>query len=208
MPQVEVIGKDSKSVGKAELPDSIFGVEVKRGLLHEVVRNHNANKRQGTACTKTKGLVRGGGRKPFKQKGTGRARQGSNRSPLMKGGGTVFGPQPRDYSYRLPKKVKWLALSSALTAKLNDGEVMVVDNLSVAEPKTKLVKGILDGLGLTKNVLMIVPEKDAALELAVRNIPKVHVARVGELNVASIIKHEKLLIAKDAIKRMEEAYLG
>jgi large subunit ribosomal protein L4 len=208
MPQVEVIGKDSKSVGKADLPDSIFGVKVKRGLLHEVVRNHNANKRQGTACTKTKGLVRGGGRKPFKQKGTGRARQGSNRSPLMKGGGTVFGPQPRDYSYKLPKKVKWLALSSALTAKLNDGEVIVVDSLSVAEPKTKLVKGMLDGLGLTKNVLMIVPEKDAALELAVRNIPKVHVARVGELNAASIIKHEKLLIAKDAIKRMEEAYLG
>lgn len=208
MPQVEVIGKDSKSVGKADLPDSIFGVKVKRGLLHEVVRNHNANKRQGTACTKTKGLVRGGGRKPFKQKGTGRARQGSNRSPLMRGGGTVFGPQPRDYSYKLPKKVKWLALSSALTAKLNDGEVIVVDSLSVAEPKTKLVKGMLDGLGLTKNVLMIVPEKDAALELAVRNIPKVHVARVGELNAASIIKHEKLLIAKDAIKRMEEAYLG
>jgi large subunit ribosomal protein L4 len=126
----------------------------------------------------------------------------------MRGGGTVFGPQPRDYSYKLPKKVKWLALSSALTAKLNDGEVMVVDSLSVAEPKTKLVKGMLDGLGLTKNVLMIVPEKDAALELAVRNIPKVHVARVGELNAASIIKHEKLLIAKDAIKRMEEAYLG
>ena len=208
MPQVEVIGKDSKSVGKADLPDSIFGVEVKRGLLHEVVRNHNANKRQGTACTKTKGLVRGGGRKPFKQKGTGRARQGSNRSPLLRGGGTVFGPQPRDYSYKLPKKVKWLALSSALTAKLIDGEVMVVDSLSVAEPKTKLVKGMLDGLGLTKNVLLIVPEKDAVLELAVRNIPKVHVARVGELNVASILKHEKLLIAKDAIKRMEEAYLG
>ena len=95
MPQVEVIGKDSKSVGKADLPDSIFGVEVKRGLLHEVVRNHNANKRQGTACTKTKGLVRGGGRKPFKQKGTGRARQGSNRSPLLRGGGTVFGPSAK-----------------------------------------------------------------------------------------------------------------
>ncbi len=208
MPQVEVIGEDSKSVGKADLPESIFGVEVKRGLLHEVVRNHNANKRQGTACTKTKGLVRGGGRKPFKQKGTGRARQGSIRSPLMRGGGTVFGPQPRDYSYKLPKKVKWLALSSALTAKLNDGEVLVVDKLSVAEPKTKLVKGMLEGMGLSKSVLLIIPEKDAALELAVRNIPKVNVARVGELNVASIIKHEKLLIAKDAIKRMEEAYLG
>jgi len=208
MPKVEVIGKENKSVGQADLPDSIFGVEVKIGLLHEVVRNQNANRRQGTACTKTKGLVSGGGRKPFKQKGTGRARQGSNRSPLMRGGGTVFGPQPRDYSYKLPKKVKWLALSSALTAKLNDGEVMVVDNLTVSEPKTKLVKGMLESLGLKNNVLLIIPEKNVDLELAVRNIPKVHVARVGELNVSSVLKHEKLIIAKDAIKRMEEAYLG
>lgn len=208
MPKVEVIGRDNTSVGQAELPDAIFGVEVKKGLLHEVVRNHNANRRQGTACTKTKGLVSGGGKKPFKQKGTGRARQGSNRSPLMRGGGTVFGPQPRDYSYRLPKKVKWLALSSALTAKLNDGEVVVVDSLSVSEAKTKIVKGLLAGLGLKGNVLMIIPEKNTDLELAVRNIPKVHVARVGELNVSSVLNHEKLLIAKDAIKRMEEAYLG
>lgn len=208
MPQVDVIGKDNKAAGKTDLPDAIFGVEVRTGLLHEVVRNRNANKRQGNACTKTRGLVRGGGRKPFKQKGTGRARQGSNRSPLLKGGGTVFGPRPRDYSYKLPKKVKWLALSSALSAKLNSGEVVVVDDLSVAEPKTKLVKALLEGYGLTNNVLMIVPEKNEGLELASRNIPKVNVARVSELNVSAVLSHEKLLIAKDAIKRMEEAYLG
>jgi large subunit ribosomal protein L4 len=208
MPQIDIIDKVNKPVGKADLPDDIFGVEVKDGLLHEVVRNQMANKRQGNAATKTRGLVRGGGRKPFKQKGTGRARAGSNRSPVWRGGGTVFGPQKRDYSYKLPKKVKWLALSSALTAKFNDGEVVVVDNLSVTEPKTKLLRGLLDGLGIKDNVLMIVPEKDEALELAARNLQKVHVARVGELNVMSVLVHKKLLIAKEAVKKMEEAYLG
>jgi large subunit ribosomal protein L4 len=208
MPQVDIVSNDKKSVGKADLPDDIFAVEVKRGLLHEVTRNHLANKRQGTACTKTRGLVRGGGRKPYRQKGTGRARAGSIRSPLWKGGGTVFGPQPRDYSYKLPKKVKWLALSSALTAKLNDGEIVIVDDLTVAEPKTKLVKDLLKGIGIENSVLMIIPAKNETLELAARNIPKVHVKRVSELNVNSILTHEKLLITTDAIKRMEEAYLG
>lgn len=208
MPQVEILNKDNKPVGKADLPDSIFGVEVRMGLLHEVVRNHMANQRQGNACTKTKGEVSGGGRKPYKQKGTGRARAGSTRSPLWKGGGTVFGPQPRDYSYKLPKKVRWLALSTALTAKLNDGEVIVVDDLTIAEPKTKLVKGLLETLGITNNVLMIVREKNEALEMGARNIPKVNVARVSELNAASVLKYEKLIITTDAIKRMEEAYLG
>ncbi len=208
MPQVDIIGKNNTSQGKADLPDEIFAVEVKNGLLHEVVRNHNANKRLGNASTKTRGNVRGGGRKPYKQKGTGRARAGTIRSPLWKGGGTVFGPHPRDYSYKLPKKMKWLALSSALSAKFADGEVLVVDDLTVSEPKTKAVKEMLNGLGLTDKVLMIIPEKNESLELGVRNIPKVNVKRVSELNVTAILSHEKLLIAKDAIKRMEEAYLG
>ena len=208
MPQTDIINNENKSVGKADLPEDIFGVEVRKGLLHEVVRNHLANKRQGTASTKTKGLVRGGGRKPYKQKGTGRARAGSIRSPLWRGGGIVFGPQPRDYSYKLPKKVKWTALSSALTAKFTDGEIIIIDSISINEPKTRAVKGLLDSLGLKKNVLIIVPEKNEALELGVRNIPAVHVARVKELNVYSILSHEKLLISKDAIERMKEAYLG
>ena len=208
MPQTDIINNENKSIGKADLPEDIFGVEVRKGLLHEVVRNHLANKRQGTASTKTKGLVRGGGRKPYKQKGTGRARAGSIRSPLWRGGGIVFGPQPRDYSYKLPKKVKWTALSSALTAKFADGEIIIIDSISINEPKTRAVKGLLDSLGLKKNVLIIVPEKNEALELGVRNIPAVHVARVKELNVYSILSHEKLLISKDAIERMKEAYLG
>jgi large subunit ribosomal protein L4 len=207
MPQVEVINRENKPVGKADLPDDIFGVEVKKALLHEVVVNHLANKRQGTAATKTRGLVSGGGRKPYRQKGTGRARAGSIRSPLWKGGGTVFGPQPRDYSYKLPKKKKWLALSSALASKLADGEVVVIDELSVDEPKTKAVESLLKTLGL-KNVLIVIPEKNETLELAARNIPRVDVARVNELNVYSILVHEKLLISKDAIERMKEAYLG
>ncbi len=206
MPQVDIIGKNNTSQGKADLPDEIFAVEVKKGLLHEVVRNHNANKRLGNASTKTRGFVRGGGRKPYKQKGTGRARAGTIRSPLWKGGGTVFGPHPRDYSYKLPKKMKWLALSSALSAKFADGEVLVVDDLTVSEPKTKAVKEMLNGLGLTDKVLMIISEKNESLELGARNIPKVSVKRVSELNVTAILSHEKLLIAKDAIKRMEEAY--
>jgi large subunit ribosomal protein L4 len=207
MAEIDIIDQNNKSVGKTDLPDSIFSVDVRKGLLHEVVHNHLANKRQGTASTKTRGMVSGGGRKPYKQKGTGRARAGSNRSPLWKGGGTVFGPHPREYSYKLPKKVKWSALSSALSAKLVDGEVIIIDNISVTEPKTKAVKGLLDNLGL-RNVLIIVPERNDALELASRNIPRVNVARVNELNVYSILSHEKLLISRDAIEKMKEAYSG
>lgn len=208
MPQVKILNKENKSAGTLDLPDDIFGVEVKKGLLHEVVRNYLANKRQGTASTKTKGLVRGGGRKPYKQKGTGRARAGSIRSPLWKGGGTVFGPLPRNYSYKLPKKMKWGALSSAFTARLSDGEVVFVDDLSILEPKTKILSEMLKILGLKNNVLIIVPAKNEALELAARNIPKVDVARVNELNVYSILAHKKLLIVKEAVERMKEIYLG
>jgi large subunit ribosomal protein L4 len=207
MSEVNLINKENKSVGKVELPDDIFGVKVNKELLYEVVHNHLANKRQGNAATKTKGLVSGGGKKPYKQKGTGRARAGSNRSPLWRGGGTIFGPQPRDYSYKLPKKAKWLALSSALAAKFKDNEVVIIDNFSIAEPKTKAVMSMLKGMGLN-NVLIIVPEKNMNLELAVRNIPGVNIARVSELNVYSILAHKKLLIIKDAIERLKEAYSG
>jgi large subunit ribosomal protein L4 len=207
MSQVELINKENKSVGKVELPDDIFGVKVNKELLYEVVHNHLANKRQGNAATKTKGLISGGGKKPYKQKGTGRARAGSNRSPLWRGGGTIFGPQPRDYSFRLPKKAKWLALSSALAAKFADNEVVIIDDLSLTEPKTKAVKSMLKGLGLD-NVLIIVPEKNGNLELAARNIPRVNIARVSELNVYSILAHKQILILKDAVERLKEVYSG
>lgn len=207
MPHVDVLNKENKNVGRLELPPEIFGVEVKKGLLHEVVRNHLANRRQGCASTKTKGLVSGGGRKPYRQKGTGRARAGSIRSPLWRGGGTVFGPRPRDYSYKLPKKVKWTALSSALTGKLSDGELIVVDELSVPEPKTKLLVSLLNGLGLNDSLLIVLSEKDVNLELAARNIHGVDVTRVSELNVYSILSHEKIILTKDAVEKMKEVYL-
>lgn len=208
MAQIDLINKANESIGKADLPDDIFGVEVKKGLLHEVVRNHLANKRQGNASTKNRANVRGGGRKPFRQKGSGRARQGTIRSPLMRGGGTVFGPLPRDYSYKLPKKAKWAALSSALSAKFTDGEIMVMDEINIAGPKTKAVIELLSGLGLKDNVLFVVPDKNNDLELAVRNIPRVNVARVKELNVYTVLSHAKLVVSKDAVERMKEAYLG
>ncbi len=208
MAQVDLINKANESVGKADLPDDIFGVQVKKGLLHEVVKNHLANKRQGNASTKNRANVRGGGRKPFRQKGSGRARQGTIRSPLMRGGGIVFGPLPRDYSYKLPKKAKWAALSSALSAKFADNEIMVMDEINVAGPKTKAAIELLSGLGLKDNVLFVVPDKNNDLELAVRNIPRVNVARVKELNVYSVLSHAKLVVTKDAVERMKEAYLG
>lgn len=206
MAETEIISQDNKSIGKTDLPDDIFGVDVKKGLLHEVVRNHLANKRQGSAATKTRGLVRGGGRKPYRQKGSGRARAGSNRSPIWKGGGTVFGPHPHDYSYKLPRKAKWAALSSSLTAKFADGEVKVIDKINIDKPKTKTVKDLLKGLGIEKSVLIIIPEKHDALELSARNLTKVNVSRVNELNVFMILSHEELLISKDAVEKMKETY--
>ena len=208
MLNTDILNKESKPVEKIELPAEIFDVKVRKGILHAVVRNHLANKRQGTASTKTRGNVRGGGKKPFKQKGSGRARAGSNRSPIWKGGGTVFGPHPRDYSYKVPKKVKWAALSAALTSRYTEGAITVIGEISVPEPKTRTVVNYLGGLGLKKSILIIVPKKMEMLELAVRNIPDVNVARVGELNVYTILKYEKLLITKDAVDRMKEVYLG
>lgn len=206
MAQVEILNKDNKPVGKVDLPSDIFGVDVKKGVLHEVVRNYLANQRQGNAATKTKGLVSGGGRKPYKQKGTGRARAGSNRSPLWKGGGTVFGPLPRDYSYKLPKKVKWAALGAAFSAKFADGEIVVVEDLSISEPKTKDLVALLKGLGLS-NVLIILSEDNRTIRLSAKNIPNVDIATVGKLNVYEVLVHEKLLMTQKAVERMKEVYL-
>ncbi len=207
MLQADILNKDNKPVGKVDLPKDIFGVGVNKGLLHDVVRNYLANQRQGTAATKTRGLVSGGGKKPYKQKGTGRARAGSNRSPIWKGGGTTFGPEPRDYSYKLPRKVKWAALGMAISAKLSDGEIVIVEDLPVTEPKTKEMVTLLNGLGLN-NVLIILAEYNKAIELAARNIPNVDIAVAGRLNVYEILAHEKLLMTQGAVERMKEVYLG
>ena len=208
MPEVEVLNRESRPVGKIELPQEIFGAPVRKDIIHEAVRNYLANRRQGTAATKTRGLVRGGGRKPWRQKHTGRARAGSIRSPLWRGGGVVFGPMPRDYSYRLPRKMKWAAINSALSAKLADGEIVVVDDISITKPKTKQMVSLLEGLGLKKSVLIVIPERDRTLELAARNIPTVDVTMVNELNIYTILTHEKLLFTQKAVEKMKEVCLG
>jgi len=205
--QADVLNKENKPVSKIELPADIFSVEVKKGVLHEVVRNFLTNQRQGTAATKTRGLVSGGGKKPWRQKHTGRARAGSIRSPLWRGGGTIFGPQPKDYSYNLPRKVKWLAVGMALSAKFSDGEVVFIDDISLQKPKTKELFSLLYGLGL-KNVLIILPEEDETIALAARNIPDVAIAIAGKLNVYDILRYKKLLLTPKALERMKEVYLG
>ncbi|HCC69188.1 MAG TPA: 50S ribosomal protein L4 [Nitrospiraceae bacterium] len=208
MPEIALLNKENKPVGKIDMPQDIFSAEVRKDILHEVVQNYLANQRQGTASTKTKGLVSGGGKKPWKQKGTGRARAGSNRSPIWRGGGIVFGPQPRAYSYKLPKKVRWIALNSALSAKFSDKEVTVVEDLSMPEPKTKRIISILNSLGLTGSILIVIPEKDRTLELAARNIPDVKLERVEELNPYVILSYSRLLLTKGAVEKMMEIYIG
>lgn len=207
MLQAEILNRENKTVGKIELPPDIFGAEIKKGVLHDVVRNYLTNQRQGNAVTKTKGKISGGGKKPYKQKGTGRARAGSIRSPLWRGGGTVFGPLKRDYSYKMPKKVKWAALGAAFSAKFSDGEIVIVDNLDIEKPKTKEMVSILELLGL-RDVLIILPEENKIVKLAARNVPNVDVAVVGRLNAYEVLAHEKVLLTAKALERMKEVYLG
>lgn len=205
MPDVEIKDRNNNTVGKINLRDDILGANTNLCVIHEAVVNFLANQRQGTHATKTKGLVSGGGKKPWKQKGTGRARAGSIRSPLWRTGGIVFGPQPRDYSYNLPKKVKRLALMTAFYRKLADGEVVVIDNFAIEKPKTKEMKEILKNLGLTgKSILIVLPEKDNSVVLSARNIPSVSVTRTADLNTYDVIVHNVLLMTKDAAIRIED----
>ena len=206
MPEFEIKDKNNKAVGKINLPDEVFGVKAKDGVLHSAVVNFLANQRQGTHATKTKGLVSGGGKKPWKQKHTGRARSGSSRSPLWRGGGTIFGPQPRDYSYAIPKKVKRLALKAALSGKFADGEVTVVEELSLSKPRTKDIIAVLKGLELQgKSTLIVVPENYETVVLSARNIPGVTVMRVTDLNPYDVAAHNRLLFTKRAVEMLAEA---
>jgi len=206
MPVVELKDRNNNIIGKINLRDEVFGLQAKPAVLHEVVTNYLANQRQGTHATKTKGLVRGGGRKPFKQKHTGRARAGSNRSPLWRGGGTTFGPQPRDYSYDLPKKVKRIAVKTALSIKISEGAITVIDGFSLTQPKTKDMVTTLKNLGFEgKKVLIVTPEKDEAVILSARNIPGVRVVRVSDLNSYDVIISHRLLMTKDAVSQLGAA---
>jgi large subunit ribosomal protein L4 len=205
MSEVEIKDKNNNIVGKMSLNDEVFSVKAKEGVVHSSVVNYLANQRQGTHATKTKGLISGGGRKPYKQKSTGRARAGSIRSPLWRGGGTVFGPQPRDYSYKLPKQVKRLAFMKAFQDKLSSGEIVIIDDLNLDKPRTKDIAAIIGTLGLNnRSVLIVTPEKNDAIVLSVRNIPRVAVTKAADMNTYDICSYNTLLITKDALTKIEE----
>ncbi len=186
-----------------QLPESIFGVPIRPHLLHQTVIMQLNNRRSGTASTKTRGLVRGSGRKPWRQKGTGRARVGSIRSPLWTGGGTTFGPQPRDYSYRLPKKARREALLSALSLRRQDEKIIVIDKLELAETKTKLMLEVLKNLGV-ESALIVIHESDEKVERSARNLGTVKVLRAEGLNVYDILRYEHLVLTEQALGVIEE----
>ncbi|WP_419169287.1 50S ribosomal protein L4 [Negativibacillus massiliensis] len=206
MPQVTVFDMTGKSVGEMTLSDAIFGIEPNTSVMHAAVVNYLANQRQGTQSTLTRSEVSGGGRKPWKQKGTGRARQGSTRAPQWTHGGIALGPKPRDYSYELPKKVKRLALKSAFSAKVADNNLIVVDNIAVEGYKTKAVAEMLSNLGADKKVLIVMPEVDAKLIKSAANIPGVKTALVNTINVYDILNCDKFIVAKSALEKIEEVY--
>ncbi|HEY6010981.1 MAG TPA: 50S ribosomal protein L4 [Nitrospirota bacterium] len=205
MPSVVMVDQKNKKVKDVELP-GLFATEVRPHLMHSAVVNQLANKRAGTASTKTKGLVSGGGKKPFKQKGTGRARAGSSRSPLWRHGGTCFGPLPRDYSYSLPKKAKRAALVDAIASKVNENRLVLIDTLELAEPKTKAVSAMLETLGVQENALILLKTENKNLTLAARNIPSVKVLRMDNINVYDLLKYRYLITTQDALNAMQEVY--
>ena len=206
MPKVDLYNIKGETVGNIDLSDDIFGIKVNANAVHLAVQNQLANKRQGTQSTKTKSEVRGGGIKPWRQKGTGRARQGSIRSAQWIKGGIVLGPKPRSYSYTLPKKLKKLALKSALSSKVNENELMVLDSLMFDGIKTKQMVNVLSSLKIASSVLIVIDGKNEAVEKSARNIPGVKTAFVNTINVFDILKHDKFIITKDAVAKVEEVY--
>ncbi len=205
MAQVSVFNMDGKEVGKIDLADAVFGVEVNEHLVHQAVLLQLANKRQGTQKAKTRSEVSGGGRKPWRQKGTGHARQGSTRSPQWAGGGVVFAPVPRDYSFKINKKEKRAALKSALTSRVSENKIYVLDNLALDEIKTKKFAGVLNALDVQK-ALVVLAENDLNVVLSARNVPNVKVSLPNTINVYDILKYGNLVITQDAVKKIEEVY--
>ncbi len=205
MANVSVYNMEGKEVGTMELNDAIFGVEVNEHLVHMAVVQHLANKRQGTQKAKTRSEVSGGGRKPWRQKGTGHARQGSIRAPQWKGGGVVFAPVPRDYSFRINKKEKRAALKSVLTSRVAGGKLIVVDELKMDEIKTKKFKAVMDNLKVSK-ALVVLPEVDEKVVLSARNLPAIDTTIVQTMNVYDILKGDTLVLTKGAVAKIEEVF--
>lgn len=206
MPKVNVYNQSGEIVGSIELSDKVFGQEVNKPLIHQVIVAQLANRRQGTKSALTRAEVRGGGRKPWRQKKTGRARHGSIRSPQWYHGGVVFAPKPRDFSQKINKKAKRLALLSALSAKVLDDEIMVLDDLKLVSAKTREVADVLKNLKLDKSVLLVLPELDESVVRASRNIPTVNTICTDFINVYDVVRHNKVVMLKSAVKKIEEAY--
>lgn len=207
MATVKMLNMAGQEAGTIELNDELFGIEPNENAVHEVVKNYLANQRQHTQSTKTRAEVRGGGRKPFRQKGTGRHRQGSTTDPSQIGGGIVFAPKPRDYRYAVPKKVKKLALRSALSAKVADGEIIVLDELKFDAPKTKEMAATLKNINAAKKALIVTAEKDDNVVRSAANIPGVRTVLASNMNVYEIVNHTSFIVTKEAVKKIEEVYL-
>ncbi len=206
MPKVPVYNLSGEKVSEIELADGIFGIEVNENALYAVVKNQLANKRQGTQSAKLRSEVKGGGRKPWRQKGTGRARHGSSNSPIWVGGGITFAPKPRDYRYKLPKKLRRLAMKSALSSKVYQNELIVVEDLALQKAKTKEMANILKNLKAGKKALIVMDQKDEMVVRSARNIPGVETTLVNTLNVYDILKYDKFVITKSAVEKVEEVY--
>ena len=206
MPTIDIYNAGGDVVGSMDLNENVFGADVRTDVMHEVVVNYLANQRQGTQSTKTRTEVRGGGIKPWRQKGTGRARQGSIRAPQWVGGGVALGPKPRDYRYAVNKKVRRLALKSALSAKVQDSELIVLDAFEAPEIKTKQVAELLKNLKVTEKALIVLPENDKNIVASARNIKGVDTTYVGAINTCEVLSHTKCIILKDAVTKLEEVY--
>lgn len=205
MPRVGLYNMKGEPVGEVDLPEEVFGVDVSPSLLHQAVVAYLANQRQGTASTKTRGEVSGGGRKPWRQKGTGRARQGSIRAPHWKGGGVVFGPKPRDYRIDMPKRARRLALKGALSEKVRQGRIRVLDQLTFDRPRTRVMAEVLNNLEIGgEKALIVTADSDANVYKSARNIPGVLAMAAPDLNVYQVLNHQNLVITRDAVERVQE----
>jgi large subunit ribosomal protein L4 len=204
MPKVALYSQTGSNVGEIELNDSIFGIEPNESVLFDAVIMQRASLRQGSHKVKNRSEVRGGGRKPWRQKGTGRARQGSIRSPQWRGGGIVFGPTPRSYSFKLPKKVRRLAIKSALSSKVREESILVLDHLTLDAPKTKEMAAVLKGLSVENKALIVTGDFNEAVALSARNLPGVTVVEANGISVLDVLNHDKLLMTKAAVEKVEE----
>ncbi|MGG0644007.1 50S ribosomal protein L4 [Sporosarcina jeotgali] len=204
MPKVSVVNQTGSAAGEIELSELVFGIEPNEAVLFEALVQQRASLRQGNHKVKTRAEVAGGGRKPWRQKGTGRARQGSIRSPQWRGGGIVFGPTPRSYSYKMPKKVRRLALRSALSSKVRDEEMVVLEALAFDAPKTKEFTKVLKDLSISKKALFVTADLDETVALSARNIPGISVVTANGINVLDLVGHDQLILTKDAVKKIEE----